>query len=98
SMMGAARSEAGLDPAPGATSTELGGARGADVDGVRVHSVRLTGIVAHRDVLLGGQGGTLTLLPDSLARSSFAPVVLLGVRSIAAAPGLTQGLESFMDL
>lgn len=98
SLMGAARSEAGLDPAPDATSTELDGARGADVDGVRVHSVRLTGLVAHQEVLLGGQGETLTLRHDSLDRSSFAPGVLLGVRSIASAPGLTQGLESFMDL
>src|SRR5699024_9192088 len=84
--------------APDATSTELDGARGADVDGVRVHSVRLTGLVAHQEVLLGGQGETLTLRHDSLDRSSFAPGVLLGVRSIASAPGLTQGLESFMDL
>ncbi|MBS7548011.1 4-hydroxy-tetrahydrodipicolinate reductase [Dietzia cinnamea] len=97
-MMGAARAEAGLGPSPDATSTALDGARGADVDGVRVHSVRLTGLVAHQEVLLGTQGETLTIRHDSLDRSSFAPGVLLGVRSIAGAPGLTVGLDDFMDL
>lgn len=97
-MMGAARAEAGLPPAPDATSQGLEGARGADVDGVRVHSVRLTGLVAHQEVLLGTQGETLTIRHDSLDRSSFAPGVLLGVRSIAGAPGLTVGLDAFMDL
>lgn len=97
-MIGAARAEAGLGPSPDATSTALDGARGADVDGVRVHSVRLTGLVAHQEVLLGTQGETLTIRHDSLDRSSFAPGVLLGVRSIAATPGLTVGLDAFMDL
>ena len=97
-MMGEARAQAGLGPSPDATSTELDGARGADVDGVRVHSVRLTGLVAHQEVLLGTQGETLTIRHDSLDRTSFAPGVLLGVRSIAGAPGLTVGLDAFMDL
>ncbi|MGN0100496.1 4-hydroxy-tetrahydrodipicolinate reductase [Dietzia sp. CH92] len=97
-MMGAARAEAGLGASPDATSTCLDGARGADVDGVRVHSVRVTGLVAHQEVLLGTQGETLTIRHDSLDRSSFAPGVLLGVRSIAASPGLTVGLDAFMDL
>lgn len=97
-MMGAARAAAGLGPSPDATSSELEGARGADVDGVRVHSVRVTGLVAHQEVLLGTQGETLTIRHDSLDRSSFAPGVLLGVRSVGDAPGLTVGLDSFMDL
>lgn len=97
-MMGAARAEAGLGPAPDATTTELDGARGVEVDGVRVHSVRLTGLVAHQEVLLGTQGETLTIRHDSLDRTSFAPGVLLGIRSIAGAPGLTVGLDAFMDL
>ncbi|AWH95638.1 4-hydroxy-tetrahydrodipicolinate reductase [Dietzia psychralcaliphila] len=97
-MMGAARAEAGLGPSPDATSTELEGARGAEVDGIRVHSVRVTGLVAHQEVLLGSQGETLTIRHDSLDRTSFAPGVLLGVRAIAGAPGLTVGLDSFMDL
>lgn len=97
-MMGAARAEAGMGPVPDATSTELDGARGADVDGIRVHSVRVTGLVAHQEVLLGTQGETLTIRHDSLDRSSFSPGVLLGVRSISGAPGLTVGLDAFMDL
>lgn len=97
-MMGAARAAAGMGPSPDATSTALEGARGADVDGVRVHSLRVTGLVAHQEVLLGTQGETLTIRHDSLDRSSFVPGVLLGVRKIAAAPGLTVGLDSFMDL
>lgn len=97
-MMGAARAEAGMGPVPDATSTELDGARGADVEGIRVHSVRVTGLVAHQEVLLGTQGETLTIRHDSLDRSSFAPGVLLGVRSISGAPGLTVGLDAFMDL
>lgn len=96
-MMGAARAAAGLGPAPDATSTGLEGARGADVDGVRVHSVRVTGLVAHQEVLLGTQGETLTIRHDSLDRTSFAPGVLLGVREIAGHPGLTVGLDAFMD-
>ena len=97
-MMGAARAAAGLGPSPDATSTGLDGARGADVDGVRVHSVRVTGLVAHQEVLLGTQGETLTIRHDSLDRTSFAPGVLLGIREIADAPGLTVGLDTFMDL
>ncbi|ALG84580.1 4-hydroxy-tetrahydrodipicolinate reductase [Gordonia phthalatica] len=93
-----ARAEAGLGASPDATSTGLKGARGADVDGVRVHSVRLAGLVAHQEVLFGTQGETLTIRHDSMDRNSFVPGVLLGVREIAGRPGLTVGLESFMDL
>ncbi|QWF24059.1 4-hydroxy-tetrahydrodipicolinate reductase [Nocardioides sp. LMS-CY] len=92
-LIAAARREAGLDPMPDATSTGLDGARGADVDGVRVHSVRVRGLVAHQEVLLGGPGETLTIRHDSLDRASFVPGVLTGVREIAARPGLTVGLE-----
>ena len=74
------------------------GARGADVDGVRVHSVRLRGLVAHEEVLLGGPGELLTLRHDSFDRASFMPGVLLGVRRIAARPGLTVGLEHLLEL
>nr|WP_064571719.1 4-hydroxy-tetrahydrodipicolinate reductase [Gordonia sp. LAM0048] len=97
-LIGRARAEAGVGPSPDATSTELDGARGAVVDGVHVHSVRLAGLVAHQEVLLGTAGETLTIRHDSLDRASFAPGVLLGVRSIADRPGLTIGLEELMDL
>lgn len=97
-LIAAARAEAGVGPSPDATSQALDGARGADVDGVHVHSVRLAGLVAHQEVLFGTQGETLTIRHDSIDRSSFAPGVLLGVRSIAARPGLTVGLDPFLDL
>jgi 4-hydroxy-tetrahydrodipicolinate reductase len=90
--------DAGLAPIPDATTSGLDGARGADVDGVHVHSVRLGGLVAHQEVLFGGHGETLTLRHDSLDRVSFMPGVLLAVRSVAARPGLTVGLESLLDL
>lgn len=83
---------------PDATSTALEGARGADVDGVRVHGLRLRGLIAHQEVLLGGLGETLTLRHDSLDRASFTPGVLTGLRAIARHPGLTIGLEHFLDL
>ncbi|MGI6796243.1 4-hydroxy-tetrahydrodipicolinate reductase [Gordonia sihwensis] len=97
-LIAAARAEAGLGASPDATSTGLEGARGADVDGVRVHSVRLAGLVAHQEVLFGTQGETLTIRHDSIDRNSFVPGVLLGVREIVDRPGLTVGLETFMDL
>jgi 4-hydroxy-tetrahydrodipicolinate reductase len=93
-----ARREAGAGAMPDATTTALDGARGADVDGVRVHSVRLRGLVAHEEVLLGGPGEQLTLRHDSFDRASFMPGVLLGVRQVARHPGLVVGLEHYLDL
>ena len=98
SLVAAARRDAGSGPMPDATSTALEGARGADVDGVRVHGLRIRGLVAHQEVLLGGPGETLTVRHDSMDRVSFMPGVLLGLRSITSAPGLTVGLERFMGL
>ena len=97
-MMAAARREAGLGPSPDATSTELDGARGADVDGVPVHAVRLAGLVAHQEVLMGAEGETLTLRHDSYDRASFMPGVLLAVREIGRRPGLTVGIEGLLGL
>lgn len=71
---------------------------GADVDGVRVHSVRLRGLLAHQEVLLGGEGETLTVRHDSLHHSSFMPGILLGARRVVSTPGLTFGLEHFLDI
>jgi 4-hydroxy-tetrahydrodipicolinate reductase len=93
-----AQARKGLPPNPDATSTGLEGARGADVDGIPVHSVRLTGLVAHQEVLFGTLGETLTIRHDSLDRSSFVPGVLLAVREIATRPGLTIGIEPLLDL
>lgn len=97
-LIAAARRDAGSAPQPDATSTALDGARGADVDGVPVHSVRLRGLLAHQEVLLGGEGETLTVRHDSLHHSSFMPGILLGVRRVVSTPGLTFGLEHFLDL
>jgi 4-hydroxy-tetrahydrodipicolinate reductase len=99
SMIAGARKEAGLDAPPDATATELPGARGAVVDGIHVHSVRVAGLVAHQEVLLGGHGETLTIRHDSLDRASFMPGVLLAARRIQTlAPGLTVGLDALLDL
>ncbi|MCV7038022.1 4-hydroxy-tetrahydrodipicolinate reductase [Mycolicibacterium moriokaense] len=93
-----AEARKGLPPNPDATSTGLEGARGADVDGIPVHSVRLAGLVAHQEVLFGTQGETLTIRHDSLDRTSFVPGVLLAVRKVAEHPGLTVGIEPLLDL
>jgi 4-hydroxy-tetrahydrodipicolinate reductase len=98
-MVAAARRDAGLDPSgPDATASALEGARGSRVAGVPVHAVRLAGLVAHQEVLLGGTGETLTLRHDSLDRVSFMPGVLQAVRLIGDRPGLTVGLEELLDL
>jgi len=97
-LVAAARREAGSPPMPDATSTSLEGARGADVEGVRVHGLRVRGLVAHQEVILGGLGETLTIRHDSLERTSFTPGVLRGLRAIGTHPGLTVGLEHFLDL
>lgn len=97
-LIAAARREAGVGPVPDATSTGLDGARGAVVDGIHVHGLRVRGLVAHQEVILGGVGETLTIRHDSLDRASFTPGVLAGVRAIADHPGLTVGLEHLLDL
>ena len=97
-LIAAARREAGCGPVPDATSSALDGARGADVDGIRVHGLRIRGLVAHQEVVLGGLGETLTIRHDSLDRASFTPGVLTGIRAIGSHPGLTVGLEHFLDL
>ncbi|MFF7643185.1 4-hydroxy-tetrahydrodipicolinate reductase [Streptomyces canus] len=97
-LIAEARRAAGTAPAPDATETALEGARGADVDGIPVHAVRLRGLLAHQEVLLGGEGETLTVRHDSLHHSSFMPGILLGARRVVTTPGLTFGLENFLDL
>jgi 4-hydroxy-tetrahydrodipicolinate reductase len=99
SLIAGARAAAGLGPPPDATVTALDGARGAVLDAVHVHSVRLAGLVAHHEVLLGGHGEILTIRHDSLDRASFMPGVLLGVRGVASLPaGLTLGLDPLLEL
>jgi 4-hydroxy-tetrahydrodipicolinate reductase len=94
----AARTAAALDSPPDATKQELPGARGAQVDGIRVHGVRLRGLVAHQEVLFGAEGETLTIRHDSLDRVSFMPGVLAAIRAVSSKPGLTVGIESILGI
>lgn len=93
-----ARRAAKSAPMPDATKESLDGARGANVGGVSIHSVRARGFVAHQEVIFGGLGETLTIRHDSLDRQSFMPGVLLGITKVVATPGLTLGLENFLNL
>lgn len=97
-LVAAARAEAGSPAMPDATTAAVPGARGAEIDGVHVHAVRLAGLVAHQEVLLGGLGETLTIRHDSFDRSSFMPGVLLAVRNVGGYPGLTVGIDGFLGL
>ncbi len=97
-LIAAARAAAGRAPQQDPTTHGLPGARGADVDGVPVHSVRLRGLLAHQQVMFGDDGETLTIRHDSLHHSSFMPGILLGVHKVVETPGLTLGLEHFLDL
>ncbi|QVQ53651.1 4-hydroxy-tetrahydrodipicolinate reductase [Spiractinospora alimapuensis] len=98
-LMAEARDRAGSPPMPDATTDELPGARGADVDGIRVHALRMAGHIAHQEVVFGGHGETLRIRHDSMSRESFMPGVLLGVREVDRLPEpLTIGLEPLLGL
>ncbi len=97
-LIGQARTDHNLGPMPDATSDALAGARGADVDGVKIHSVRLQGLLAHQEVIFGGPGESLIIRHDSYDRESFMPGVLLGIRKIDETSGLTIGLEGMLGL
>ncbi|MGM1065524.1 4-hydroxy-tetrahydrodipicolinate reductase [Saccharothrix sp. Mg75] len=97
-LISQAREAAGLGPMPDATTQEAPGARGTLVGDVRVHSLRVAGLIAHQEVVFGTEGETLTLRHDSLDRKSFMPGVLLAVRRIGEHPGLSVGLDKYMDL
>jgi 4-hydroxy-tetrahydrodipicolinate reductase len=92
------RRAAGLGPSPDATESDPEGARGAVIDDVHVHAVRLRGLVAHEEILLGDTGQQLSIRHDSFDRVSFMPGVLLGIRRVGSAPGLTHGLDGYLDL
>ncbi|MET7425837.1 4-hydroxy-tetrahydrodipicolinate reductase [Dactylosporangium sp. NPDC005555] len=96
-LIAEARASAGLGPVPDATTEEMAGARGTDVEGVPVHSLRVRGLVAHQEVLFGATGETLTIRHDSFDRKSFMPGVLLAVRAVVSRPGLTVGLGPLLD-
>lgn len=94
----AARADAGLGPVPDATSSALPGARGADVQGIHVHGIRLRGLIAHQEVLFGAEGETLTIRHDSLDRAGFMPGVLAAVRAVPGLPGLTVGIDRLLGI
>jgi 4-hydroxy-tetrahydrodipicolinate reductase len=95
-LISAAR--AAMPAQPDATTHEVPGARGAEIDGIRVHSVRARGLVAHQEVIFGGLGETVTIRHDSLDRRSFMPGVLLGIRDVGHHPGLTIGLAAYLGI
>jgi 4-hydroxy-tetrahydrodipicolinate reductase len=97
-LVAESRRAAGLGAPPDNTSSGLEGARGATVDGVPVHSLRVRGLVASQEVLFGSVGETLSIRHDSADRASFMPGVLLGIREVRSRPGLTVGLEHLLDL
>ena len=99
-LITAARQSAGLGAQPDATveSASLAGARGASVGDVQVHGLRVRGLIAHQEVIFGAEGETLTIRHDSLHRSSFMPGVLLSIREVVKRPGLTVGIEHFLDV
>ena len=96
-MIARARAESGMPPMPDATKDEMAGARGTSVEGVRIHSLRASGLVAHQEVLFGTAGETLTIRHDSYDRQSFMPGVLLAIREVVKRPGLTVGLGALLD-
>jgi 4-hydroxy-tetrahydrodipicolinate reductase len=81
---------------PDATTHDPDGARGATVDGIHVHAVRLPGLVAHLELLFGSTGETLTIRHDSFTRESFMPGVLAAIRAVVTRPGLTVGLDALL--
>lgn len=97
-LIGDARAAAGVGPSPDATERDPDGSRGAVVNGVHVHAVRLRGLEAHQEVLLGGPGEQLTVRHDAFDRGAYMPGVVLGLRTVASRPGLTYGLDGYLDL
>jgi 4-hydroxy-tetrahydrodipicolinate reductase len=81
----------------GPSSESLPGVRGGERAGIRIHSIRLPGLVAHQEVIFGGQGQTLTIRHDSTDRTSFVPGVLMAIRWVPTHPGLTVGLDAILD-
>ena len=97
-LITAARKSVNKTAMPDATTSEIDGARGAKIGDVQIHSVRLRGLVAHQEVILGDVGETLSIRHDSIDRTGFMPGVLLAIREVGSHPGLTFGLENYMDL
>lgn len=97
-MIAEARRQAGLDAVPDATQIDPDGARGAQVEGIHVHALRIQGLIAHQEVLFGQDGETLTIRHDSMNRASYMPGVITAVRAVGERPGLSQGIEGLLGL
>jgi len=97
-MVAAARAAAGCPPMPDATSHQVDGARGAEIDSVRVHALRLAGLVAYQEVRLTSAGETLSVISDARSRSCYMPGVLQGIAWVPDHPGLTVGLEPVLGI
>lgn len=97
-MIAQARQSAGVGASPDATKYDPDHARGAQVDGIHIHAVRLAGLEAHQEVLMGTPGQQLVLRHDAFDRTSYMPGVLLGLRTVATRPGLSYGLDAYLDL
>lgn len=96
-MIAAARAEAPTSPGKETELPDMEGARGSSVDGVSVHSIRLPGLVAHQEVIFGGQGQTLSIRHDTIDRTSFMPGVVLACERVKGLNGLVVGLENLME-
>ena len=96
-MITDARKKSSKAKMPDATKDAIPGARGATVGDVLIHSVRSHGYVAHQEVIFGEPGETLSIRHDSINRAGFMPGVLLGIREVVKHPGMTIGLENFME-
>ena len=96
-LIAAARADAELPDMPDATESDPQGARGAEVDGVRIHAIRSAGYVASPEVRFGGPGERYAISHDSLDRASFMPGVILAVREVVKRPGLTVGIDDLLD-
>ena len=97
-MIARARADAGVDAAPEATRDDPFGTRGGRIDGVPVHALRVRGVTASQEVLLGRAGETLSIRHDSHDRAAFVPGVLAAVRAVSSMPGLTVGLDAVLGL
>lgn len=96
--MAAARGDAPWHPDPTEHDVLPGVRGGLGPSGIRVHAVRMCGMVAHQDVILGAQGQSLTIRQDSYDRTSFMPGVVLACKRVADHPGVTVGLDAYLDI